>query len=234
MFLASPAVAGAPVTTTPPTTTPATASATTATTTPASVDSIVQIGAVVLRARAADVEPAAISTPAMQALVERMVAAMRSAPGVGLAAPQLGVPLRVFVMEDTASRMQRLTPQEIAERERVPVPLRVVFNPQVTPVGRQTRVFFEGCLSVAGFSALVPRFHEVELTGLDERGQPLILRLRGWPARIVQHELDHLDGTLYVDRMWSRSFGTTPQVLERFGGRPIADVAAELGLPPSP
>ena len=65
----------------------------------------------------------------MQALVERMVAAMRAAPGVGLTAPQLGVPLRVFLMEDTASRMQRLTPQEIAERERVPVLLRVVFNP---------------------------------------------------------------------------------------------------------
>ncbi len=174
-------------------------------------------------------------TPAMQALVERMVAAMRAAPGVGLAAPQLGVPLRVFVMEDTVERMQRLAPHELVERERVPVPLRVVFNPQVTPVGDETRTFFEGCLSVAGFSALVPRSLEVELTGLDERGQPLRFRLRGWPARIVQHELDHLDGTLYLDRMLSRSFGTTPQVLERFGGRPIADVAADLGLPlPSP
>jgi peptide deformylase len=223
--------------TTPTPTSPSTSATTSETTsTPTTTTStvpepIVQVGAGVLRIRATEVDPAAIATPAMQALVERMVAAMRAAPGVGLAAPQLGVPLRVFVMEDTASRMQRLTPQELVERERAPVSLRVIFNPQVTPVGTETRVFFEGCLSVAGFSAMVPRFHEVDLTGLNERGQPLRLRLRGWPARIVQHELDHLDGTLYVDRMWSRSFGTTPQVLERFGGRPIADVAAELGMP---
>jgi peptide deformylase len=83
---------------------------------------------------------------------------------------------------------------------------------------------------VAGFSALVPRFEEVEVAALDEHGQRFTWRVRGWPARIVQHEVDHLDGTLYVDRMWSRSFGTTTQNSERFGGRAIADVRAALGL----
>ncbi|MBM4279732.1 MAG: peptide deformylase [Deltaproteobacteria bacterium] len=191
---------------------------------------MVAVGAPVLRQRAVEVDVAEIATPGFQALVARMVEVMRAAPGVGLAAPQLGVGKRVFVVEDTEERMAKLTAAERAERGRVPVPLRVLVNPVVTPLGEPRAVFFEGCLSVAGFSALVPRHDEVEVRGLDERGQPVAWRVRGWPARIVQHELDHLDGTLYVDRMLTRSFGTTAHNAERFGGQPIAAVRAALGL----
>ena len=183
---------------------------------------IVQSGHPVLRDRAADVQPEEISTPQFQALISRMVAAMRAAPGVGLAAPQLGMSKRVFVVEDPAALQVSLTPQELAERERAPLQLRVLVNPVVRPVGEQKVTFWEGCLSVSGYSALVARFHEVEVSALDEHGVPFTWRVRGWPARILQHEADHLDGTLYVDRMVSRSFGTTPQVKARFGGQPIA------------
>ena len=191
---------------------------------------IVQTGNPVLRARAKDVPVEQIGTPEFQKLIARMTEAMRKAPGVGLAAPQLGVSLRILVLEDPEALQASLTPQERAERERTPVPLRVIINPTLTPIGEERVTFFEGCLSVAGFAGLVERWREVEVSGLDEKGQPQTWRVRGWPARILQHEVDHLDGTLYVDRMITRSFGTMPQVKALYGGKPIAEVKQALGV----
>ncbi|MHB8878942.1 MAG: peptide deformylase [Myxococcaceae bacterium] len=190
---------------------------------------IVQTGAEVLRQIATEVPPERIGTPELQALITRMIDTMRAAPGVGLAAPQLGIPWRLFVMEDREELMSKLTGAELAERERVPVPVRAFVNPTVTPIGEEKVTFFEGCLSVEGYAALVTRHREVEVTAL-ENGQPVTWRVRGWPARILQHEMDHLNGTLYIDRMHTRSFGTGPQVKERFGGKPIAEVLRALGL----
>lgn len=192
---------------------------------------IVQTGDPVLRTRAPEVSREEIATPEFQALVQRMISAMREAPGVGLAAPQLGISKRVLVLEDRAELMASLTEAERAERERVPVPVRVVVNPTLTPVGDEKVTFFEGCLSVAGFAGLVARWREVEVTGLDEKGEAVTWRVKGWPARILQHEVDHLDGTLYIDRMFTRSFGTLPQVKARFGGLPISEVKQRLGVP---
>lgn len=192
---------------------------------------IVQTGAPVLRGRAAEVEPARIASAEIQGLIDRMIEVMRAAPGVGLAAPQIGVPLRVLVLEDSAERMAKLTPAEIAERERVVVPVRVFINPVLRPLGDDRRTFFEGCLSVDGYAALVERHAEVEVTGLDRHGAPQTMHVRGWPARILQHELDHLDGTLYIDRMLSRSFSTAEQARERFAGKPIAEVLAAFRTP---
>jgi peptide deformylase len=191
---------------------------------------IVQTGDAVLRSPAQDVPVARITTPEFQALITRMVSTMRAAPGVGLAAPQIGVPWRVLVLEDREELMAALTPKEREERERLPVPVRVFINPTLTPIGDEKVVFFEGCLSVAGFAGLVERFHEVEVSGLDENAQPQTWRVKGWPARILQHEVDHLAGTLYIDRMLTRSFGTTAQVKARFAGKPMAQVKQELGL----
>jgi len=193
-------------------------------------NAIVQAGAPVLRALAQDVPAERINTPEFQKLISHMVETMRAAPGVGLAAPQIGVPWRVLVLEDREELMASLTPAERAERERVAVPVRVFINPTLTPIGEDKVTFFEGCLSVAGFAGLVERFHEVEVTGLDEHGQTQTWRVKGWPARILQHEVDHLGGTLYIDRMLTRSFGTLPQVKARFGGKPIAQVQQELGF----
>ncbi len=189
---------------------------------------IVQAGAEGLRQRAVEVPRERIATPEFQALVAKMIQTMRAAPGVGLAAPQIGVSERVFVLEDRAELMAALRPEERAERERVPVPVRVFVNPTVTPVGDAQATFFEGCLSVDGYSALVTRYLEVEVKALDENGKPVTWKTRGWPARILQHEMDHLNGTLYIDRMHSRSFGTTPQIKARFGSKPIAEVLREF------
>lgn len=191
---------------------------------------IVQAGNPVLRNRAQDVPVEKINTPEFQKLITTMIDTMREAPGVGLAAPQLGVPWRVLVLEDRAELLSGLTQLERDERERVPVAVRVFINPTLTPVGEEKVGFFEGCLSVAGFAGYVERFREVEVSGLDEHGLQQTWRVKGWPARILQHEVDHLDGTLYIDRMNTRSFGTMSQVKERFGGKPITQVRHELGL----
>jgi peptide deformylase len=191
---------------------------------------IVEAGNPVLRKRAEPVPLDQIGTPALLALVEEMIAAMRAAPGVGLAAPQLGVPARVIVIEDTAERMSHLSDDERKERARSEVPLTCIVNPVLESSGAERDVFFEGCLSVPGYSALVPRAREVVVTGITPAGEPVRLRATGWPARILQHELDHLDGTLYVDRMLSRSFATVEEARTRFAGRPLEEIVRELGI----
>jgi peptide deformylase len=192
---------------------------------------IVQTGAKVLRDRAKEVDPSQITTPEMRSLTHLMIETMRAAPGVGLAAPQIGIGMRVIVLEDRAELQKNLTPEEMRERERVVFPTRIIFNPVVTKVGEEQATFFEGCLSVKGYVALVDRHTDVEVTGLDENAQPLHWRVRGWPARILQHEVDHLDGTLYIDRMKSRSFTTVDQAKAMYGGKSIAEIKRLLDLP---
>ena len=191
---------------------------------------IVQTGAAVLRARAAELDPARIGSPEIRALIDVMIGVMRAAPGVGLAAPQLGIPLRVIVLEEIAERLAGTSPVENAERERVPFACRTIINPVLVPIGDARVVHFEGCLSVDGYSALVERYHEVEVTGLDEHGAPFAWRVAGWPARILQHEADHLEGTLYIDRMLTRTFSEVLHIQRRFAGRTIAEIRAELGV----
>jgi peptide deformylase len=195
---------------------------------------IVQAGEPVLRSRAREVAPDEYGTPGLHALVDRMIAAMRAAPGVGLAAPQIGVSRRIFVLEDTPALMSKLTERERDERERIPFETRVFVNPVVTPIASSgSATFFEGCLSVKGYAALVTRALEVEVSGVDAEGRPQVWRVRGWPARILQHELDHLDGTLYVDRMHTRSLSTPEALKTRFAGRPIAEILETLRLTPA-
>ncbi|WP_155054217.1 peptide deformylase [Streptomyces blattellae] len=159
------------------------------------------------------------------ALLARFVAALRStmhaAPGVGLAAPQVGVELRIAVMEDPAP-----VPEEVrTARGRVPQPFRVLVNPSYETVGPDRAAFFEGCLGVPGWQAVVARHTAVRLTGEDEYGRPLDEVLSGWPARIVQHETDHLDGTLYLDRAELRSLSSSRATAERWA-QPTPDAAA--------
>jgi len=195
-----------------------------------SVLPIVQAGAPVLRAPAAEVPPELIGTPEFRELTERMIATMRAAPGVGLAAPQIGVPLRLFVLEDREELMATLSAGERRERGREPFDVQIVVNPVLRLVGEARATYFEGCLSVEGYAALVERGLEVEVAGLDDTGAPLFIRAQGWKARILQHEHDHLNGTLYVDRMLTRSFATVEQAKALFAGKPIAEVRRILGV----
>ena len=191
---------------------------------------IVQAGDPVLRSPTAAVDVAAIRTPAMQNLIAGMVAAMRAAPGIGLAAPQVGVAKRMFVMEDRPEMTADLPKDVLIEREREPAPLRVLFNPVVRPVGSQTRDFFEGCLSVKGYTAIVTRHHAVAVSYLDETGEPQEWIARGWAARVVQHEIDHLESVLYTDKMIAKSFMSDGEFKARYRTKLIAEVKQELGL----
>ncbi|MYS93617.1 MULTISPECIES: peptide deformylase [Streptomyces] len=165
--------------------------------------------------------------PALLArFVEALRITMRAAPGVGLAAPQVGVPLRVAVIEDPAP-----VPEEVRlARGRVPQPFRVLVNPAYEPVGGARAAFFEGCLSVPGWQAVVARPAEVRLTGQDEHGHALDEVFTGWPARIVQHETDHLDGVLYLDRAESRSLSSNRAVTERWAQPTPEEAALALGF----
>jgi peptide deformylase len=192
--------------------------------------SIVQCGALVLRSRASEVAPEYIGSRELRMLVEMMVEVMRAAPGVGLAAPQIGIPLRVLVMEERDDLLARSKPEDLAERERVPFETRVFVNPTLTPIGDEKVTFVEGCLSVSGFAGMVERYREVEISGVDEKGAPQTWRVRGWPARICQHEMDHLDGTLYIDRMFTRSFSTVDNAQAVFAGRSIAELRTLLKI----
>jgi peptide deformylase len=163
---------------------------------------IVQAGAPVLRRVASPVPTEEIPTPETQALISTMVAVMRAAPGVGLAAPQIGVGLQVMVIEDREEYMAKAPPEVLAAQERFPVPLKVIINPRLKPVSEEpTVVFTESCLSVSGYMADVKRYREVVVEGFDADGKSLRWQAKGWPARILQHEMDHLQGKLYIDRM---------------------------------
>lgn len=197
---------------------------------PADVLPIVHAGAPVLRTPAADVPLPTLRSPAFQALVARMIATMRAAPGVGLAAPQIGVSSRLIVLEDRPDYLERLSRAQLAERERVAFPVKVFVNPKLTPISGERVTFFEGCLSVPGYVALVERHREVEVSGLDEHGEPHSWRVKGWPARILQHEVDHIEGRLYVDRMLTRSFAQFEQARSDLEGRTVAEVKRLLGI----
>ena len=133
------------------------------------------------------------------------------------------------VAEDQEERVSGL-PEGTAKRKgRVALPLTVLVNPKLEPEGDEQVTFYEGCLSVRGYGALVPRWRAVRVSGVDAEGRPVALRLEGWPARIMQHELDHLNGTLYVDRMLTRSFATDAE-LPRLGNMAVDDAKRELGI----
>ena len=190
---------------------------------------IVQAGDPVLRDRARPLSPDEIRSAETQQLIEWMRETMRDAPGVGLAAPQVGVPLQLAVIEDAADLQRSIAQEKLAERHRRPVPFHVLANPSLVVEGN-TVEFFEGCLSVAGFSALVPRAFRVRVDCLNERGESVSIAADGWYARILQHEIDHLYGTLYLDRMHTRSFMTVDQLTRHWSDLPILDVKRRLGL----
>ncbi|MFI0423942.1 peptide deformylase [Spongiactinospora sp. 9N601] len=175
--------------------------------------SITQIGDPVLR-RTAEPYDGQLGDALLRDLLDAM---FRHLPdvGVGLAAPQIGIPLALAVIEDPAE----VPPEIAAERERRPQPRLELINPVVTPLGSRYHAFHEGCLSVEGLTAVVPRHAKVRLAALDGAGRPYEAELSGWPARIAQHETDHLHGTLYLDRAEPRSLSTIGNH-ERFWAAP--------------
>ena len=162
-----------------------------------------------LRQVARPLRPEELRSPGIITLIEAMRETMYAAPGVGLAAPQVGESLQLAVIEDRADYLEQAAPDDLAERGREPVPFHVIVNPRLTIVDPGPALFAEGCLSVAGYLAEVARAQSVRVEALDHRGEPVTIHASGWYARILQHEIDHLQGTLYVDRMDTRSFAAT-------------------------
>ena len=190
-----------------------------------------QVGEPVLRQRARLLTVEEIRSDPIQRLIEHMRDTMRQAPGVGLAAPQIGQPLRLAVIEDREEYLQGVAPATLQERERTAVPFHVIINPRLTVLQAAPAVFFEGCLSLDGFAALVPRALAVRVDALNEGGEPVVIQARGWYARILQHEIDHLNGTLYIDRMLSRSFMSADNLTKHWANKTLSHLQAALDLP---
>jgi peptide deformylase len=187
-----------------------------------------QAGEAVLRQKARPLTIDEILSSQIQDLIESMRETMHDAPGVGLAAPQVGLAIQLAVIEDQLELIQKLPPKQVAERERRPVPFHVVINPRLVVEGHETVEFFEGCLSVAGFTAIVPRARRVRVDCLNQWGGPVVIRAAGWYARILQHEIDHLHGILYIDRMKSRSFSNQDNHARHWKDKSITEVWSEL------
>ncbi|NIS82352.1 MAG: peptide deformylase [Anaerolineales bacterium] len=132
-------------------------------------------------------------TPAVQALIDDMIATMRAANGVGLAAPQVDVSQRVITIEYREET-------EDPEKENSPAKLYVVVNPEIVRHSSEIVTGNEACLSIPGYFGEVERYQNVTVKGLDRDGKPFRLRAHGWLARIFQHEIDHLEGVLFIDR----------------------------------
>jgi peptide deformylase len=156
-----------------------------------SILKIARIGHPVVRQKARLLTEAEIVSPEVQRLIDDMRETMYDYEGVGVAAPQVHVSLRLAVLEVQASD----------ERAHERVPFTVLINPKVTPLSKKLVTAFEGCLSVPDLRGPVPRYERVRLDALDREGLPYSLEASAFHARVIQHECDHLDGNVYLDRM---------------------------------
>jgi peptide deformylase len=171
------------------------------------VREIVTVGHPVLRQRTAEVDPADVGSADIQQLITDLIDTMRHANGAGIAANQIGVPLRVAVIEVDNNRRYPYKPS---------IPLTVVINPTLEPVGDEVVEINEGCLSVPDLRGSLHRHVDVRVRWLDERGTPRDEIKRGLTAGTFQHECDHLDGKLFLDRVTDPTTFTTWEQFERF------------------
>ena len=157
-------------------------------------------------------EPVTRFGPELDALVADMFDTMHAAGGAGLAAPQIGVPLRVVVFG--FEKIERYP-------DAPPVPPTVLVNPELTPLSDAMEDGWEGCLSVPGLRGMVPRHARLRYTGVDPQGRPIDRTVDGFHARVVQHEVDHLDGVLYPMRVRDFTrFGFTDVLFPALAGQP--------------
>lgn len=187
---------------------------------------ILQAGHPVLRQHAAPYD-GQLDDATLLRLIDVMRRTMHDAPGVGLAAPQIGIPLQLAVLEDQFD----VDPAAAEARERSPLDFFAMLNPAYAPIGSDTASFYEGCLSVRGYQAVVTRHRKVALDYLRPDGSAARAEFSGWQARIVQHETDHLHGALYLDRAESRSLASNEEHSARWAQPGISRAQAELGFP---
>ncbi|MBT2538086.1 peptide deformylase [Arthrobacter sp. ISL-69] len=188
---------------------------------------IVQAGHPVLRQQAA-VFDGQLDSSELAALIALMREVMHDAPGVGLAAPQLGIPLQLAVLEDQYD----VDAETSVVRGRSPLAFFAVINPSYRAVGTGSAAFYEGCLSLQGLQAVVPRHESVHFDFTDPSGTARQQEFSGWQARIAQHETDHLQGILYIDRAELRSLSNNAEYAARWAHPDIGLARQELGFLP--
>jgi peptide deformylase len=179
-----------------------------------SILKVARMGHPVLRARASAIDPSDIKSVRIQQLIDDMFETMKEYNGVGLAAPQVHEGLRLFVA-GFASRPEDDEEDDDAAR----VPRMVLINPEITPISAETEDDWEGCLSIPEIRGRVPRAREIEVKAYDRRGRRISIHARGFTARVIQHETDHLDGVLFLDRMRSLDTLTYLDEFSRYWSR---------------
>jgi peptide deformylase len=160
---------------------------------------VARMGHPVLRARARAIDPAQITSPRIQQLIDDMFETMNEYQGVGLAAPQVHESVRLFVAGFSAD-------DDDEDGSSRGVPRMALINPEITPLSTELVDDWEGCLSIPDIRGRVPRARQISVRAYDRRGKRLEIKASGFTARVIQHETDHLDGVLFFDRM--RSFQT--------------------------
>ena len=161
-----------------------------------SILKVARMGHPVLRAKARPILPAEIKNVRVQRLIDDMFETMSEYSGIGLAAPQIHEGVRLFVAGLRKSEAPLVDLP--ADHD---MPFVVVINPEITPVGERVEEGWEGCLSVPDIRGLVPRAHDIKVDAYDRKGRRVHFTASGLPARVIQHETDHLDGILFMDRM---------------------------------
>ncbi|XP_031557401.1 peptide deformylase, mitochondrial-like [Actinia tenebrosa] len=170
-----------------------------------------QVGDPVLQCIAQPVDKEFIQTREFKKVTDLMVKTMRINKGVGIAAPQIGESLQIFAMEFSEKHLHAIRKRGIKEEvlqtmEMSVFPLKIFVNPEFKVIDPKIIEFPEGCMSIPGFKGIVPRYRGVELEAMDENGEEVTWKAYGWPARIIQHEVDHLNGTLYIKKMNPETF----------------------------
>lgn len=164
-----------------------------------------------------------------QELIDLMIETLRDCPGVGLAAPQVGENLQIFIVEDRPEYHEQFPEEIISAQNRKPVSLKVFVNPRLKILEADEALFFEGCLSVEGYVAAVPRAKKVKIEAQDRNGRAISLIAEGWFARIIQHEIDHLNGVLFIDRMKNKSFMSLKNFSKSWRKSLPDEIAKEFG-----
>lgn len=175
---------------------------------------IYQTGQPVLREKAKVVTKTDLASGKTQELIDHMVETLRDVPGVGLAAPQVGQAKQIFIVEDKAKYHKHVPEAVLNEQDRKPVTLKVLVNPRLVVLETENDMYFEGCLSVEGYVGVVARAKKVKVSALDRSGKPVTYIAAGWFARILQHEMGHLNGELYIDHIQDKSLISTKNFAE--------------------
>ncbi|XP_022692604.1 peptide deformylase, mitochondrial-like isoform X1 [Varroa jacobsoni] len=189
-------------------------------------DFAVQVGDPVLRQKADEVKAEDIKSPEIQELISKLVSIMQRNRAYGMAAPQIGVPLQVFVTELRPKEVAAFTDEDRDSQSIFAWNRKVFINPKMTIEDSKKLIFKEACLSIHGYAAHVPRAVKVKVKGLDHNGNPHEWTVSHFGARVVQHEMDHLNGRLFTDIMDPHTFHfmlwklvqKVPQARKSFGG----------------